>query len=136
VEAIHLSLARDLLARGLPWSYREVSVSMVPTLRPYDVVEVDAARLGELRPGNIVAVVRPEGLLVHRLLARLDDPRLGSCLLLRGDARAQCDPLQPVCRLLGKVQFVQRQGSRIEVDAPWRWWLLPVLRRWTRLRVV
>lgn len=132
-DAVHLALARDLLARGLCWRYREASASMVPAIRPYDVVEVQAVRPDELRPGDVVAVLRPEGLLVHRLVGQTIDPAGERWLTLRGDARAHCDPPQPAARLLGRVTRIERKGRTMAIDRGWPRSLLPLRRLWHRL---
>jgi hypothetical protein len=102
-------LGQQLLRRGLVWRYRELSGSMWPAVRPYDVVVVAPVAAAELVPGDIVALLRPEGLLVHRLRWRLGLPA-GGWLVCQGDQRPQDDPPQPVERLLGRVIFVERQG--------------------------
>ncbi|MFH1765602.1 MAG: hypothetical protein ABIF09_15545, partial [Gemmatimonadota bacterium] len=112
---------------------REISTSMLPTIRPYDVVVISPAGLEDLRPGDIVAVVASGGLLVHRLV-KVEPQQPEPMLLLKGDAHLGQDPPLPASCLLGRVRAVERAGHRVAVDRRWQEALVRLRRVWLRLR--
>lgn len=80
-------------------SLRTAGRSMWPLVRPGALVEVVAIDPAQLRPGDLVAIERDEGLLLHRLVRRTSRGEL----VLRGDANAREDPPVQVERVLGYV---------------------------------
>ena len=73
--------------------------SMLPTLWPGDVVEIESCSLEDVRPGEIVLARRDGRLILHRLIA----PCTPNGFLLRGDAVPRPDPLFPPETLLGRM---------------------------------
>ena len=73
--------------------------SMLPTLWPGDVVEIESCSLEDVRPGEIVLVRREGRLILHRLIA----PCTPNGFLLRGDSVPSPDPLFPPETLLGRI---------------------------------
>jgi hypothetical protein len=73
--------------------------SMLPTLWPGDVVEIESCSLEDVRPGEIVLARRDGRLILHRLIA----PSTPNGFLLRGDAVPRPDPLFPPETLLGRM---------------------------------
>jgi hypothetical protein len=73
--------------------------SMLPTLWPGDVVEIESCSLEDLRPGEIVLARRDDRLVLHRLVA----PSTPNGFLLRGDSVPGPDPLFPSEALLGRL---------------------------------
>ena len=129
------ALVRTLLARGLGFTYRELSGSMRPCLQPYDQVHVQACAAEHLRRGDIVALHVPAGLRVHRLIAVR---RRGDELWLHtaGDALRHADPPRPASELLGRVVRCTRGGKQRDPLSGWqgvrgRW---TAWARWTRWR--
>lgn len=89
--------------------------SMAPLLRPGDLIELLPAPLVSLRPGVILVVAPPAGLLTHRLLRAADEQ-----LWLWGDAAPAPDPPLEARTLLGQVVARERGGRRLELrGAPW-----------------
>lgn len=126
--------------------------SMLPTLRPGDVVRVEPAGPDDLRPGDVVLCRNGRGALLHRFLGRTPE----GWLLTQGDAHLSPDPPWPPEALLGRALGVERGGRVVPIpDRPlyrtlrrglqravgflrplWRWlfalllvFLLPVLVR-------
>jgi hypothetical protein len=73
--------------------------SMLPTLWPGDVVEIESCLLEDIRPGEIVLARRDDRLVLHRLVA----PCTANGFLLRGDSVPGPDPLFPPEALLGRL---------------------------------
>ena len=85
--------------------------SMLPTIWPGDIVLIKAADQNSVRTGDIALFRRGENLTVHRIL---DIDETAGQILSRGDAMPQSDPSFSSRELLGKVEFVLRNGKRIE----------------------
>lgn len=81
--------------------------SMLPALRPRDVLLVRACPAHRARVGDIVVFVREGRLFSHRVIARS-----GARLVTRGDALPDSDPPVEPHEMLGRVGRVLR-GSRI-----------------------
>ncbi len=108
---LDLELISSLAARGLGFTYRELSGSMAPALRPWDQVHVEPCAPSTLRTGDIVALQTPAGLRVHRLFAVQRGPG-GLWLHTAGDALVGRDPPRPASDLLGRVTSITRAGKQ------------------------
>jgi hypothetical protein len=86
--------------------------SMLPTLWPGDVVEIESCSLEDVRPGEIVLALREDRLVLHRLVA-LCEP---DGFQLRGDSARSPDPRLPPEALLGRL--VRRADEGRGVTAP------------------
>jgi hypothetical protein len=73
--------------------------SMLPTLWPGDLVEIESCTVQDVRPGEIVLALRRDGLVLHRLIA----PCTMNGFLLRGDSMPGSDPQYPPAALLGRL---------------------------------
>lgn len=102
--------------------------SMLPTLRPGDVVRVEPAGPDDLRPGDVVLCRNGRGALLHRFLGRTPE----GWLLTQGDAHLSPDPPWPPEALLGRAVGVERGGRVVPIpDRP----LYRTLRRGLRRAV-
>jgi signal peptidase I len=81
--------------------------SMLPAIRPRDVLFVRACPAERARVGDIVVFVREGRLFSHRVVARQ-----GTRLVTRGDAVPTADAPVQAHELLGRVKRVVR-GSRV-----------------------
>ena len=89
-------------------------VSMLPTIAPGQrvVLRCDA----DVRPGDIVAVLRGPDLLVHRLVAISPSRRWW---LFKGDANRFCDlPVTSPGAILGRIERIERNGAFVEPPPP------------------
>ena len=86
--------------------------SMLPSLWPGDVVEIENCSFEDVRPGEIVLARRNDRLFLHRLVA----PCTPNGFLLRGDSMPGPDPLFPSEALLGRL--VHRADDGRGVSAP------------------
>jgi hypothetical protein len=73
--------------------------SMLPTLWPGDVVEIESCSLEDVRTGEIVLALRGTRFFLHRLVT----PCKPSGFQLRGDSMPGADPLFPPEALLGRM---------------------------------
>jgi hypothetical protein len=88
--------------------------SMLPTIAPGQrvVVRCDA----NVKPGDIVAVLRGPELIVHRLVAVSRSRRWW---LFKGDANRFCDiPITSVGAILGRIEEVERDGVFVGIPPP------------------
>jgi hypothetical protein len=100
-SAVHSALVADVLRGDLHLRVRgEIhGESMLPTLWPGDVVEIESCSLQDVRPGETVLARRHDRLVLHRLVA-LCTP---NGVLLRGDCVPRSDPQYPLEALLGRL---------------------------------
>jgi signal peptidase len=102
---------------------RVSGTSMVPAMRPGDLITVERAGLGEIKPGEIVVFARAERLVVHRVkaivvgpvTAKTENPR-ELLLATRGDRSRRNDPMVSSSELLGRVTQVERGSQRAQVQ--------------------
>ena len=89
-----------------------VGSSMLPAIRPRDVLLVRRCVPGAARVGDVVLFTRGDRLFAHRVIAA------GASLVTRGDAMADPDPPVQPSELLGRVERVVRRGRVIRPRAP------------------
>ncbi len=101
---------------------RVAGASMVPTMRPGDLVTVERAGVEEISPGEIVVFARDGRLVVHRVTAKFDSKfntisgNSGEPLLkTRGDRTRRDDPAVSGSELLGRVTHIERRGRRVQL---------------------
>lgn len=103
------ALIVDLLARGHAVQFRASGDSMHPVIRDNDLLHIEPA--SHFVRGDVVLVLADRGLTAHRVIARH-----GTSVITRGDnAPAADDPCEAV-RVLGKVTYVDRDGTRLPVS--------------------
>ena len=109
------ALVADVL-RGNPGSRQTVRLrvhgeSMLPTLWPGDVVEIESCSLASVRPGDI-ALAHAEGrLFLHRFV----ELRSPEAFVMRGDSMPASDPQFPAEALIGRL--VRRVSIRQSANA-------------------
>ena len=91
---------------------RVSGTSMVPAIRPGDLVSVERARAAEIAPGEIVVFAREGRLIVHRVVARTGSPGDGY-LVTRGDRTRRNDALVSSAELVGRVTQIARGHCRV-----------------------
>jgi signal peptidase I len=84
--------------------------SMVPALRPGDLVAVERVAAAEVRSGDVITVALASGATVtHRVVAVVDTPA-GLTFITQGDANDHADPVA-----VGAGQVVGRAAWRLPV---------------------
>ena len=96
--------------------------SMLPSIRPGDVLEVHRESMAGVSKGDIVVFEREARLVTHRVVEKVIGPG-GTLLITRGDAMRAADPPVAPEELLGRVTAVLRGGRRLD----------PRLTRWARV---
>ena len=92
--------------------------SMLPTLWPGDIVEIESCQAGEVGRGEIVLAWRDGRFFLHRFLTERE-----SGFITRGDSMPGPDPEFAAGALLGRLQSVNRNGRQAA----------PRSRPWTRI---
>ena len=87
---------------------RAIGSSMLPSIRPGDILQIHKCVTEDAKLGDIVLFTRHGRLFAHRVLARSN---VG--LVTQGDAVAVPDPSVSASELLGKVTHVLRRGKPI-----------------------
>jgi|CZKC01.1.fsa_nt_gi signal peptidase I len=97
---------------------RVSGTSMVPAMRPGDLITVERAGTAEIAPGEIVVFARSGRLVVHRVTGITAVPGFAKSgnegerlLQTRGDCARWNDPIVRGSELLGRVTQIER-GSR------------------------
>jgi hypothetical protein len=123
-DAGAIALAADTLASFGRLRLRLGGTSMLPALRPGDVVEFHALASCEARPGELVLFRRGGNLVVHRVLGCGEQG-----LVTQGDALDSPDPLVAHAHVLGRAVALTRGGREIAFGnfrgLRWRvarWW--------------
>ena len=128
-NVVRSSLVADVLRRSADFRpgsqltvYAEVrGESMLPTLWPGDVAEIESCSPAHARPGEIILAARDTRLVLHRLLA----PCSANSFILSGDSAPAADPPYPTDAFLGRLVGVVTAGqttSRFAFkprSAPW-----------------
>lgn len=88
---------------------RVSGTSMVPAIRPGDLISVERVSVGDVSPGEVVVFAREGRLIAHRVVARTGSPDEGY-LITRGDRTRRNDALVSSAELVGRVARIERGG--------------------------
>ena len=91
---------------------RVTGSSMLPAIRPDDVLLLRRCRIEEAGPGDIVLSIRQRRLFAHRVISRSAER-----LVTQGDGVAEPDLPVTAHELLGKVIRVMRRGKPIRHES-------------------
>jgi signal peptidase I len=103
--AIAAGLAAAASASGRRINVTVAGTSMLPGLRPGDILMARPLQVPGVREGDIVLFRSRLGLCAHRVIAIR-----GGALVTRGDAAPADDGLLPLSDILGVVETVRRGG--------------------------
>jgi signal peptidase I len=95
--------------------------SMLPSLRPGDILEIQRVPDGDLSLGDIVVFARENRLVVHRI-TQLKREQDDVSVITRGDRSPKADAPVLAGELLGKVRIIQRGNQTV----------IPRATAWTR----
>jgi len=99
-------LAAETLTRTGRLRFRSAGSSMLPSLRPGDVLDF-VVPSGPIAPGDIVLWRREDRLFVHRVISS-DDRHVRT----RGDALLHADPPVAHAEVIGTLESYERRGRR------------------------
>ena len=101
-------LAADVIRRFGALRLRVNGFSMLPSIWPGDIACV--SRVAAYRPGDVVLFSRKGRLFVHRVVEMS-----GGAVVTRGDSMLDADPPVALSDVLGRVESIERGGSRVAV---------------------
>ena len=101
-------LAADVIRRFGVLRLRVNGFSMLPSIWPGDIACV--SRVVAYRPGDVVLFSRKGRLFIHRVVEMS-----GGAVVTRGDSMLDADPPVAVSDVLGRVESIERGGSRVAV---------------------
>lgn len=123
-EAVPCELLAETVRRHGQARLRVQGTSMLPSLRPGDLLRIERRAPAEIEAGAIVLYLREQRLFAHRVLRK----EAGSgVLVVRGDRLARPDPPVRPQELLGEVTWVER-GACGFAPAPRAGWGAALLR--------
>lgn len=108
-HALKCELATETLLSSGCLRLQVMGWSMLPAVRPGDVLVIHAAKLGQVSKGDIVLFGRDRRLFAHRVVKHRAAQGETS-VLCRGDALLVCDSPVSGNELLGKVVSIVRNG--------------------------
>ncbi|HEY2460910.1 MAG TPA: signal peptidase I [Candidatus Acidoferrum sp.] len=111
-------IAAALAERGRI-SLRVRGNSMLPWLRPGDIVVVKRAELNSVERGDVVLFRAENRTIVHRIVATHGSQESAK-LFVKGDACADADGFIASRHLLGRMVRLYRGGRRIDFQSPRR----------------
>ncbi len=114
-------LAGEVVSRFGEVRLRVLGTSMVPSIRPGDLISVQRAAFSDIAAGEIALYLREGRLFAHRVVARAGGSQQ-PLLVLRGDRLSQNDA--PVCasEFLGRVHRIERDGRLLQPAARLSMW--------------
>ena len=104
------ALAAEALRSWGTLQLRATGLSMLPTLRPGDLLTVQSVCPQLAQPGDIVLYMRQSRFFIHRVVSpplSPDDP----FVMTRGDCMSENDPPVRRNQVLGRIVEVGRSGS-------------------------
>jgi hypothetical protein len=110
------ALAVEVLRGGGRLRLHVHGESMLPTLWPGDLAEIEACSLNDVGDGEIVLAMRDGRLFLHRLLTHVGE----STFVTRGDSMPGADLAFGSDAFLGKLVAASRVGARVGLALrPW-----------------
>ena len=110
----------DVLTRHGRLRVRAFGSSMIPAIRPGDVLCIEHCTPEAARPGDVLFTRHGDRVFAHRLVRK--ERRGGEDVLVtRGDALWHADPSQPASMLLGRVTGISRGGVTLASSRSITW---------------
>jgi signal peptidase I len=111
-HALRCELATETLLSSGCLRLQVMGWSMLPAVRPGDVLIIHAANLEQVSAGDIVLFGRDRRLFAHRVVKK-NGAYGDASLLCRGDSLRECDAPVSGNELLGKVVRISRNKRTI-----------------------
>ena len=110
-------VVQEVLALNGTFAFRARGYSMCPLIHPGDILQVQPVTPQELRKGDIVLFLGPQGSYVtHRLIRKVKANGRLVVLITQGDnTEAQDIPIQAQ-EVVGKVVAIEREGRWLRLD--------------------
>ena len=112
VEEVAHRLVKNVLRRCGHAHLRVAGTSMLPAIRPSDVLFVRAADITMVKPGDVILFEADRRLFAHRVIRAA--PGIDQLVLItRGDMHWQDDAAVTAAQLLGRVDGRMRNGAAV-----------------------
>lgn len=100
-----------LLAEGKTIRIKAHGYSMFPCIKPGSLILIEPLNIKGLpHPGEIIAIKRENGLIVHRL-SRIINKNGITCYIARGDSNAYADNLVKIDKIAGRIVRAESTGE-------------------------
>jgi signal peptidase I len=101
----------NLLAEGKTIRIKAHGYSMYPAIKPGSIILIEPISLkGKPVPGEIIAIKREDGLVVHRLV-RLEKKDGKEFFVARGDSNSMADNPEKIGRIAGRIIRAETSGE-------------------------
>ena len=115
ITALKCELAAEVLRSSGKLRLQVTGWSMLPSVLPGDTLMIERATRERVANGDIVLFHREGRLFAHRVVANADRRRQNPLqIVTQGDAMASPDPPVRESELLGKINFIVRNGKLVE----------------------
>jgi signal peptidase I len=111
-QCTRILVATDVLRSIGSVRIRALGTSMLPSIWPGDILNIQHCHPADLAFGDVVLLSQGDRLVVHRVVAPAETAQ-GVSWITRGDAMAQNDPPGQDVEILGKVLSIDRRGQTI-----------------------
>jgi len=115
------ALVTEALRRFGAARIQVTGTSMLPAIRPHDVLVVERRPLQGVRVADIVLFTFDHRLFAHRVVRQDVDDRGSPTLVTKGDTLADEDRPITSSQLLGQVLTVWRNGRAYPAPFPYSW---------------
>jgi signal peptidase I len=120
LDAVAPRLLAEVLDRCGEARLRVAGTSMLPSIRPADVLHIRSVDIASVRRDDVVVFEAGPRLFVHRVV-QCDSHGAEPILITRGDMHSHDDPPVRRTQLLGRVEGQTREGTVVPpARAPWR----------------
>lgn len=109
ITALKCELAAEVLRSSGKLRLQVTGWSMLPSVWPGDTLMIERAVGNQVSAGDIILCQRDRRLFAHRVVAKRNKTG-GLWIVTQGDGMAQPDPAIGETELLGKVNFIVRDG--------------------------
>jgi Peptidase S24-like. len=100
-----------LLAEGKTIRIKAHGYSMFPCIKPGSLILIEPLNIkGMPRPGEIIAIKRENGLIVHRLSRTINKNGV-TCYIARGDSNAYADNPVKINKIAGRIVRAESTGE-------------------------
>lgn len=110
-QTIVKDISLSLLAEGKTIRIKAHGYSMYPCIKPGSLVLIEPLKIkGPPVPGEIIAVRRENGLIVHRLTKIINKSGITS-YIARGDSNASADNPVKIDKIIGRIVRAETTGE-------------------------
>ncbi len=100
-----------LLSEGKTIRIKAHGYSMYPSIKPGSLILIEPLNIkGTPRPGEIIAIRRESGLIVHRL-SKIISKNGVTCFIARGDSNAYADNPVKIDKIAGRIIRAESTGE-------------------------